>query len=406
LPRSEDCTYELEFLGPLFRCAVKTVPSEVIFHPTSPDAVIYSIGWTEFKSGDYQNRTNFTSQWTFQSTASTPLGVYTLPDGRYMLVNSDLHQSCRAHTATYTVGVTFKDGIQTITKSLKDEKELNPIVVAEAFRGDNQSWSYLLDHHQPPDGSLWENGFLTWRQEMNALCVMHLIALSLKYTKTQIVMATWDPAGKYVLENGTKITLQRVVWDADQKGSVGSFLETSVFNDKRFSYNEVAGEKFEPSTDLDLSEARLNDALFNLTMSFLSLGVWYDTLDVNASYIEAVYRFSDPLQFFLPYCLCIGLTGAIMTIGLLALRWNGVTATDGGFVQIVTTTTGDTEMRRAALPGCLGGRRNAPKELMDMKVRFGELESECHSVRRAGFGTVDETVPLRRRVAYGKDLAD
>ena len=46
-----------------------------------------------------------------------------------------------------------------------------------------------------------------------------------------------------------------------------------------------------------------------------------------------------------------------------------------------------------------------PKELQDLKIRFGELIHVGHDkaggVRRAGFGTEDETVPLDRSTRYG-----
>jgi hypothetical protein len=101
------------------------------------------------------------------------------------------------------------------------------------------------------------------------------------------------------------------------------------------------------------------------------------------------------------------------------------------------TTTGHTAIDSALAKGSasLGGHENISKELMDMEVRFGELihnheyerrhspmaESQSdepsdgagaeeerasvngrdiddvYSVRRAGFGTVQDISPLRRR---------
>ena len=57
----------------------------------------------------------------------------------------------------------------------------------------------------------------------------------------------------------------------------------------------------------------------------------------------------------------------------------------------------------AAMKGCLGGPENVPEELSNLKVRFGELESSGHGdVRRAGFGTVEEVVPLMKGQSYGR----
>lgn len=154
----------------------------------------------------------------------------------------------------------------------------------------------------------------------------------------------------------------------------------------------------------------------------------------------------------------------------MALRHNGVSAIDGGFLQILmTAATGNTAIEQAARAGCLGGEENIPPELKSLEVRFGELcaigtssgngkspsssdseaegqvdvvqaqtteeddaisevvpmslqddhddnesaseeleqtsmvtgvslqESQVKLHRRAGFGTADETLPLRRR---------
>lgn len=123
------------------------------------------------------------------------------------------------------------------------------------------------------------------------------------------------------------------------------------------------------------------------------------------------------------------------------------------------TTTGRTELERQAMRGCIGGQENVPKELKQLKIRFGEMlldddvgrgtadrrsgaaekrvtdkkprmhqasdetvciggqsghssstglgsedatrESRSRLVRRAGFGTLEETRPLEKGVRYG-----
>ena len=49
-------------------------------------------------------------------------------------------------------------------------------------------------------------------------------------------------------------------------------------------------------------------------------------------------------------------------------------AIDGGFLQVLmTASTGDTAIERAARPGCAGGKEIIPEELERLRVRFGEL---------------------------------
>jgi hypothetical protein len=88
----------------------------------------------------------------------------------------------------------------------------------------------------------------------------------------------------------------------------------------------------------------------------------------------------------------------------LALHQNGVTAVDGGFIQLVATSTGSATLDKIAAGSCLGGSEGAPKELLELKVRFGELigEEKEGEARRAGFGIDEETVPLVKGGLYGR----
>lgn len=131
------------------------------------------------------------------------------------------------------------------------------------------------------------------------------------------------------------------------------------------------------------------------------------------------------------YGLCLGLAIPILALGLFALyvQNNGASATSGGFLQLLMTTTGRTAVE-AVLAKDLGGYENVSNELEDIELRFGELvgaasvegmkpearadsggdislrdengddiEGNCAPVAlRAGLGTVEEVQPLRRRI--------
>jgi len=75
----------------------------------------------------------------------------------------------------------------------------------------------------------------------------------------------------------------------------------------------------------------------------------------------------------------------------------------GGFLQILMTTTGSKTLERAAAGGCIGGEENVPQDLKEIEVRFGEFvgTGDGGEVRLAGFGTAGEVVALRRGVVYG-----
>lgn len=128
------------------------------------------------------------------------------------------------------------------------------------------------------------------------------------------------------------------------------------------------------------------------------------TTTVTTTVFQNVYVFSEKLQFFIPYFGTLVITIPFLILGLLALRWNGVSAAEG-FMQILTTTTGSKALEKASAGGCLGGEANMPEDLKELRVRFGELVGITgdgkRGIRRAGFGIENEVVPLRRGGNYG-----
>jgi hypothetical protein len=228
------------------------------------------------------------------------------------------------------------------------------------------------------------------------------------------------------------------------------YLEVSAFTKKTNKTGSRCLDEFNFTEDL------LNEALANLTISALSLNYWYDTVNGTSTRHINLYRFTHKINFFFPYGLPILFAIPIIALGMMALHHNGVSAIDGGFLQLLVTTTGRTELERHATKACLGGYENISKELKELEVRFGELltdgdggekgeeaaerelreessiqqesghgevydsvrqsEEQYYStsassvkmptatpglVRRAGFGTLEETRPLVRGVQYG-----
>lgn len=114
--------------------------------------------------------------------------------------------------------------------------------------------------------------------------------------------------------------------------------------------------------------------LANITIGALTLDLWRGMVSGSVSRTYTVFRFDRRINFYLPYGLCLLFSLPVVALGMLALRRNGVSAIDGGFVQILmTAATGETAVEKAARRGCMGGAENMPEELMRLKVRFGEL---------------------------------
>jgi hypothetical protein len=143
-----------------------------------------------------------------------------------------------------------------------------------------------------------------------------------------------------------------------------------------------------------MTEDTINEFLANVTISALSLDTWFANVTVNNTEFRNVYRFSFPVNLVVPYATCLAATLIFVIIGIHALMLNGVPATDGGFLQILMTTAGDTVLNRAAAEA---SRTNngATKESLDIKVRYAKLNKG--SASGVGFGTVEETTALERK---------
>jgi hypothetical protein len=153
----------------------------------------------------------------------------------------------------------------------------------------------------------------------------------------------------------------------------------------------------------------LNQALLNITLSVIVDFGWWKT-SVNATQWKSIniYTFSKPGNLYIPYFLGLMLSIPILILGTFALHRNGVAAMDGGFIQLVTTSTGSKALDKAAAGGCLGGNESVTEELKELKIRFGELVDarsedvdDNNLVMRAGFGTEEETAALKKGMLYG-----
>ena len=186
------------------------------------------------------------------------------------------------------------------------------------------------------------------------------------------------------------------------KGSNGT---STIIDNTRFNtaYGKLTAQSAVPPA-FNITQDILNDYLFNMTSSvMIALGSWNTTANATISTATNVYRFSSPLSLILPYFISLGLALPFMLLGCIALFKNGVSAMDGSFEQIITTSTGSSILDKAAAGGCLGGSEGVPKELRDLKIRFGEFigREEPGRIKRAGFGTENEVVPLTKGAKYG-----
>ncbi|CAN9172688.1 unnamed protein product [Alternaria alternata] len=176
-------------------------------------------------------------------------------------------------------------------------------------------------------------------------------------------------------------------------------LRGTVFEPARFTPDSPQ-VCYDPRKELNLTEVILNDVLTNITLSAISLGTWWDEIEVNYTRYQSTYSFANPLNLILPYSICLAVATAFAAIAIWSLSHNGIPAADGGFLQIMTATRGNTEMERLVLREKLTTVENMSVELKALRVRYGELVGEDvvgANGRTVGFGTIEETISLRKR---------
>lgn len=155
---------------------------------------------------------------------------------------------------------------------------------------------------------------------------------------------------------------------------------------------------------LDITPTMIEDLLQSTTMSIYTHGPRNTTLTAQQTIHEPVYLFSHPANL-LAYVVALLIALAFILLGVYALLRNGVAA-ESSFLQVLCTTTSkNVEINRLAERACLGGGEGVPKELKDLKVRFGEIrggvDGDDRGVRLAGFGTVEETLELVKGGSMG-----
>jgi hypothetical protein len=170
------------------------------------------------------------------------------------------------------------------------------------------------------------------------------------------------------------------------------------FNSQRDNYTRGQSE----GPVFNVTAALLNEPLFDLTISAaLQLGYWNSSATISTTKFVNVYSMFSLKQLIVPYLACLSTSLPFLVLGLLSLRQDGVSAIQGGFIQVLMTTIGSEILKKAATGSCLGADENVPDELKRLRIRFGELiGGYAYDVRRAGFGTEGEVIPLRRGVSY------
>jgi len=133
----------------------------------------------------------------------------------------------------------------------------------------------------------------------------------------------------------------------------------------------------------------------NVTISMLNDSEDKISTVITASNYRSAYVFKDRIRLVGAYGGALIACLAFLLLGFGALLQNGTSASSGGFLQIMCTTThGDGTMNKLAKGASLGGDVGVPMDLKNLNVRFGVVTGRAGETRHAAFGTVEDTEPL------------
>ncbi|KAJ8108732.1 hypothetical protein OPT61_g7964 [Boeremia exigua] len=389
-PSSSNASYVIQFPGPMLLCQqsneIEISWHHIISHGTLRDfnamtwsPILHSYIDPHWHSGYIRLEDPVDEDPIFLA----PCGINAPPTEDVYLRRRYITTDCRAATAEYTVNINFTNGRHDIQYFTGEVHPLEDILPITGFKPD-------LDF----------TPLKSWEEYFNIMALVESLLSRLEATgfkETDVFYSLNETMPENTVsvqsQNGSMVDAcqihvikeKHVEWRHHLAGS-------SAFNERPFfNINEFSMRFF------NFSEALLNEVLANITISALSLNLWYESVNGTETRVFNVYTFQRQLNFFLPYGLCLLFTLPIIAIGLVSLQQNGASAIDGGFLQILmTAATGQTQIEKVAARGCSGGYENVPDELRNLKVRFGELVAHDEPVEGTKAGSEDT-----RRVAYG-----
>ncbi|KAF5018121.1 hypothetical protein F66182_9914 [Fusarium sp. NRRL 66182] len=412
-PCGANCTYHLVFEGPYFQCSNFTdIISEKNFASLDsfPLYKYFSAGYVPDTRGnpppwvvddDMENlRKSVVAFPDFTVNLTLPIGKDSADT--LNLVSETHHIKCQAAAVTYEVDVKFRNGVRSLSHTLRDDIRLlsslyTPYVLPAGL------------FNETYDATDWSKQQLGNFRVMNLLALTDSVAKALtgSYPMVSSFDSSDDTEESIKLTNGTELKYRssNKQFMFNYQGRLeanGTIIANTFFNKNRDKFDVRSADP-----DLQISAEILNDALANVTISALHAFRWWNTTaNVTMSTSRNFYSFSNPLNFYVPYGVALLVVLPFLVCGIVALKRNGVSAMEGSFLQAVMTTTASQRLNDAAAAGCLGGEQNIPGHLKERRILFGEMigYGEGELVRRAGFGFEDEVLPLKKGVRYGAEV--
>lgn len=320
---------------------------------------------------------------------------------------------CRAVYVRYALNVTYVQGVRQLTYETRNlDPQPEPIFNSSLTWDTGESMKDIANPvkflKSLPNYEQWAGELRDRLQFWNAHAMLSAMVTSIRAVRSVYcadASSSTPCARNFTTSNGTTVAITKPLpcWMPNGQEQLGPVkLLDSGLNANRFSNSDDDAPDEDFFSGLNITEASLNELLTNITFSSLSLGIWHSEVSIKVTEYRNTYQFSQALNLILPYSLCLGIGLLILILGMFSLWSNAVPATDGGFLQVMMATKGGTKLEELVIQHGLSGSDAIPKEMKALKIRYGELVAEETRAtrderKRYGFGTVEETVQLRKR---------
>ncbi|KAL5115718.1 hypothetical protein ACEQ8H_006430 [Pleosporales sp. CAS-2024a] len=401
----ENSTFNLQFRGPQLRCTsppdynntypleyhsghALEVEDEISISSGSLRTPVFVSKWDHIRDSLDAPLYSITKHVPLNVTARrTPTNVTSFQVSR---LTSEM--TCKPESVLYNIKVSFPRGIQTIQHTTSDRRMLSPIteysnnsaLFPRALVGAVHSILMATLHLPASAQSL---------QDFNhRMRVLFPIVTEWALLDALGVLLNDEIYTEHIIAPGNPFCTESGV-------SANGPLAGTVFDASRSTSIELGYR--DPRKYIQVTQDLLNNVLTNITLSAISLRTWWDMVNVTTTHYESTYSLANPLNLILPYSLCLAAATLCAAVAIWSLSCNGVPANDGGFLQIMMATRGNTDMERLVLRERLTTTEKMSPELRNLRVRYGELVFKDEmgvETRRMGFGTLEETLSLRRKM--------
>jgi hypothetical protein len=270
---------------------------------------------------------------------------------------------CQLWNTSYVVGLSFDDGIQTLTPISVDH------VAYSNWSTDAGSTSLLQDRSPTVNG-----GFYVVQMLFSGL-----------------IQSDWLTGSTgSVAEN---ITSQKA-FTRLSIAQTGLFACPEMWNTSAYDY--LYGDGSTTSCRNGTLARAIEDLSHNFTYSLLSLNAANTTVDVLDLTLRNFYQYGEA-YLILAYTTATGVTVACVTVGFFALSRNGVSQ-NTAFSSVLMTTR-NPELDRLAVGHCLGAEP-LKKETGNVRLQYGEIEGSDQRYKHAAFGTKGSVTALTKGEDY------